>query len=142
MVYGRLLAAIKVYNKYSPEPISLLEEAFEKTELRSNPLETCYWSEPGEDVSRSTLKMGKSGITLRSINDEASITLSRNGLLAKVTYHFKLPQKKPEWTYVENQEMSFGERRMVMRHMHATQSQYFSISALPTEWHVALHLLW
>ena len=144
-VYQKLLDTIKLYNKFCPAPITLVEEAFENIRMLKAPMKNSRWTEPmdSHDLTRSISTNIQGNITIKSLCNDVTLTLSQNGISCEVEFPMVLPGKSPEW--VADSNMSFDgniERKMVMMHPHAILKQEFTISDLPDEWKLQLHLLW
>jgi hypothetical protein len=120
-VAEKLCITIKFFNRFGMEPVTNLEDALdeEKKIQRLVKQDNAYWV-VGEETN-SKIKIEKSGsISVSSMDNDAKLTLAKNGMLFRVSYMHRLPFKKPQWVEVdENTDdkqiitESYSERFMV-----------------------------
>jgi hypothetical protein len=158
-VKERLLLALELYNSLAETPIGIYGDLLYPVQRKDVKLTYFHWTLPNcisvldnrnsRELRRFSLSEGTEeedlkllrvfrssdgAFTVESLEQEARVTLSSNGMLLKVVFPMLLPSKTTQW--LEKQGT------VKLAYEYATLTQVYSTAATPPIWQPVLKLLW
>lgn len=152
----KVISTLEFYNSVALKPTTILGESLGSVTKKEHKITQLYFPAPGivtviDNETSSVLKQyslssdekecvitkdNQGSYTLSSADTEASVTLSPNGLLFRVSYPLLLPHRKPTWTEISNK------KTMKLFYEYISISQVFSTANYPHQWEPVLSILY
>lgn len=152
----KVISTLEFYNSVALKPTTILGEAMGEVVKKEHKITQLYFSAPGvvsvvddqahqvlrqysltdDDKECILIKDAQGSYTIHSPDNEASVTLSPNGLLFRVCYPLLLPHRKPIMTEISKK------KTMKLFYEYITVSQVFSTANYPDQWEPILSILY